>query len=277
LHDFRVAIRRLRSHLRAYREQLPLRNKRHKALRRLARGTNPARDTEVAVAWLRSQLPALGAVERADAEAFIADLLAPSNGTRIDPTRAVLEDWPPLAARLRKRLQRHLKRRRACHGPGTKGTGISFGRATAGCARAQTARLGKSLRRIRSLADPQVAHRARIQTKRLRYLLEPWRDVLPSAVAVVERLRRLQDALGELHDGQVLGERLAAAMDPGADPLSRPGLTHLSALLRVQQVERFSTLEREHLGAPIDTLVDEARAVADIIASWPHPETSTAV
>jgi CHAD domain-containing protein len=58
LHDFRVALRRLRSTLRAYRPWINARvvpRKLRKRLRRLARTTNAARDAEVALAWVRTQ------------------------------------------------------------------------------------------------------------------------------------------------------------------------------------------------------------------------------
>src|SRR5215469_6723031 len=52
LHDSRVALRRLRGWLRAFDIELSVKPKRRKALRRLARSTNKARDTEVSLEWL---------------------------------------------------------------------------------------------------------------------------------------------------------------------------------------------------------------------------------
>src|SRR6266702_3511109 len=61
LHDFRVALRRLRSVLRAFRPWLAgtVRRKHEKRLKRLGRGTNAARDAEVQLAWLSSEREAL--------------------------------------------------------------------------------------------------------------------------------------------------------------------------------------------------------------------------
>jgi len=53
LHDFRVALRRLRANQRAYRDQIGA--KQDKRLRRLAHATNAARDREVQLDWLRLQ------------------------------------------------------------------------------------------------------------------------------------------------------------------------------------------------------------------------------
>ena len=66
LHDFRVALRRLRSHLRAYAPYSdPVPEKLNRRLRRLARTTNAARDAEVQLEWLRRQKRRLGAGTRA--------------------------------------------------------------------------------------------------------------------------------------------------------------------------------------------------------------------
>ena len=56
LHDFRVALRRGRSVLRAYRPWLgDILGKRVRRLKRLARSTNSARDAEVMLAWIRTE------------------------------------------------------------------------------------------------------------------------------------------------------------------------------------------------------------------------------
>ena len=55
LHDFRVALRRLRSWLRAFRADLrgTVRRKHRRRLRAVSRAAGAARDAEVHVAWLR--------------------------------------------------------------------------------------------------------------------------------------------------------------------------------------------------------------------------------
>lgn len=58
LHDFRVALRRLRSTIRLYRLWLDdrvLPRKLCRRLKRLARATNAARDAEVGLAWVKRQ------------------------------------------------------------------------------------------------------------------------------------------------------------------------------------------------------------------------------
>jgi CHAD domain-containing protein len=52
--------------------------------------------------------------------------------------------------------------------------------------------------------DNQVLHDFRIACKRLRYALERFEAIDPSLHDAAERLARLQDALGEAHDRDVL-------------------------------------------------------------------------
>src|SRR5688572_16607563 len=57
LHDFRVALRRLRSAVSSWRGELAdaLGRKHRRALRELQRATSPGRDAEVGLAWLAKQ------------------------------------------------------------------------------------------------------------------------------------------------------------------------------------------------------------------------------
>ncbi|MEK7323322.1 MAG: CHAD domain-containing protein, partial [Pseudomonadota bacterium] len=64
LHDFRVAVRRLRSWLEAYEEEVPLPSKLYGKLRRLARSTNRVRDADVALVWLQARRAQLKPSER---------------------------------------------------------------------------------------------------------------------------------------------------------------------------------------------------------------------
>src|SRR5919205_1701354 len=56
LHDFRVAIRRLRSTIRAFRRELDesVGGKARRRLRRLAQATNGGRDAEVQIEWVEA-------------------------------------------------------------------------------------------------------------------------------------------------------------------------------------------------------------------------------
>ncbi len=74
------------------------------------------------------------------------------------------------------------------------------------------------LREARGLAsglerrDKQSLHDFRIACKRLRYAFERFQALDPSFEAIAQRLARLQDALGDAHDRDVLLSILPPAM-----------------------------------------------------------------
>jgi CHAD domain len=68
--------------------------------------------------------------------------------------------------------------------------------------------------------NPESLHRVRIATKKLRYGLEIASEGgLPSATPLLRQLKKVQDALGRLHDLQVLLEHVAAveSLPPGRE------------------------------------------------------------
>ena len=76
LHDFRVALRRLRTALRIYRPQLEdsVGRRTRRRLRRMAHGTRESRDLEVHIAWSRAQAERLTARQRAGVEWLVDGL-----------------------------------------------------------------------------------------------------------------------------------------------------------------------------------------------------------
>jgi hypothetical protein len=122
--------------------------------------------------------------------------------------------------------------------------------------RMHAAALRRRLDGVLGVTDDAAVHRARIAGKRLRYLLEPIAPHLNGS-AVIDRLKILQDALGDIHDSHVWFEglrrrfeglaadearRLTDAAD-GADqtttwPDVRPGLLAITGALRERTRER---------------------------------------
>jgi len=214
LHDFRVALRRTRSALRAYRDVLGpcFRKKDHRRLRDMSRATNAGRDAEVQLEWLTAHRAAVARDERGGLNALLREL-------RRARRAAYAEGCGTLRARFRhasQRLRRHL-RRAADGGPGLR---ASFGTLLAEHAGNLAALLGG----VGSVADRDQLHRARIAAKRLRYLLEPMVRPLPEARAAVRALKELQDLLGTQRDVDLvltmLRERQAATADPGLAQLA---------------------------------------------------------
>lgn len=237
LHDFRVAVRRLRSWLRAYRDDLrdSVGRKALERLGDLARATNDSRDIEVHQGWISAQRKALKARARGGIAAFERSLA--SEKRRADAAfRAVLAaDFAPLAARLRKNLSRYAvavwDQR-----PGDRW-------AITAAARIHDAFLDlrERLAAVEDVDDDAAAHRARIAAKRLRYLLEPIVGAVDGAGESVELLKRVQDQLGSLHDAHVFSRTLRRHARPSrgkaghGTAASRQGLSALIRRLRARR------------------------------------------
>jgi CHAD domain-containing protein len=212
LHAFRVAIRRLRSLIRAYRPWLGklAARKVRRALRDLTRATNAARDIDVALEWLAAERRHLAAEDRTGFD-WLKRRLANGRGDayRLAATR-LREDFPDVANRLRKRMTGN----RAGKVP-------TFRNAWLERLESEVATLRKSLSTVSGANDDKRVHKARIQNKRLRYLIEPLRNELAEARDAVRPLKKLQKTLGELHDRNVLEAALADALDEAATEKAR--------------------------------------------------------
>jgi len=210
LHDLRVALRRLRSLVRAFDDELaPTIGRRlRRNLRDLARATNPARDAEVGAARLAAWSDAaVHETERRSAR-FYANRLA----DRRDALRREIESrLADATGALADRIERRLVGAEAAAEPG-----VAAGDEPTYAARLRdelghhSLALFEILTAIESGA-PELAHTARIEAKRLRYLLEPVVERAPEARAAVRQLKEIQDALGDLHDLDVLAAELAVA------------------------------------------------------------------
>jgi CHAD domain-containing protein len=80
--------------------------------------------------------------------------------------------------------------------------------------------LGAAMDDAGQMYNPESLHRVRIATKKLRYGLEIASEGgLPSATPLLRQLKKVQDALGRLHDLQVLLEHVAAveSLPPGRE------------------------------------------------------------
>jgi CHAD domain-containing protein len=265
LHDFRVAVRRLRSWLRSFRGEVEdtLRKRRRRELRAIADSTGAARDAEVMRARVQAEREALTPRHRRAASWFLARE-APEADAGADPRAEAAAAFERLAPHLERALSRYQR----AVGRAERGR---FGDAAAEAIRRQAGALTAALAEVQGPADVERAHRARIEGKRLRYLLEPLRRHVPPAEAAVRSMKALQDLLGDLHDVHVLAARLAdAAADAAAEGARavhhalhaagedqaraaarqslRPGLTALDRRVRERRDELYGQLAREWLG-----------------------------
>lgn len=210
LHDFRVALRRLRTLLRVARKVY---GKKHMlaledGLRVGARATGTLRDEEVlretlgsldvpkhvrsaVVAWqgrrARQERAHRGLVVKLLREAGHAPAAAGHPPRAAHGEHAAAAPISECLSQLRKRLE---------HGASRDVTAASLGRKA----------VGRALRRILKLggedpSDPLAMHALRIRFKRLRYAADLFEPVLGEHAALLSRqAARMQKRLGELHD-----------------------------------------------------------------------------
>jgi CHAD domain-containing protein/CYTH domain-containing protein len=278
LHDFRVALRRLRSVSRAYRPHLKgsVKKKIRARLSDLADSTNAARDIEVQLAWLAKPSPSLEPEAREGASRLSERLRSLRDET---PTPAALRRaFDPIHASLRKSLSRLTLRLEQKE---------SFLSATGQLIAGSASRLEESLGSVSSADDGEQLHRARIEAKRLRYLLEPISARISEARALVKEMKSLQDELGELQDTRVLSQSIANEIERAAveeahrlrdlalreGPFPQQGASAdpgLLALLRAQKERRdqqYLALSRGWLSGASQRFFERVQALALSLAS----------
>jgi CHAD domain-containing protein len=219
LHDLRVALRRLRSCLKAYTVQLDgsVPKKLARRLRRLAGATGPGRDAEVMIAWLREQRGQLGPHQRGHRHGLawlLARLEARKEEAYRDLRAELADEFAPLEEGLRQRLSVYRAEVRL---DGRRPP--SFGDAAADLVHDHAVELARRLELVASAEEVKPAHQARIRAKRLRYLADPLAPLVqpsPSrsgrAGELVQSLKQLQDLLGELHDSHVMAAEIEEAL-----------------------------------------------------------------
>ena len=267
LHDFRVALRRLRSAARAFRPELDdtISDRDRRRLRDLAAATGASRDAEV-------KLERVTLLLAADPEAMVTceSLLARLERTRAGEAtrlkRLLRRRFPGLARRLRRGLTEY--RVRVEDGAlAAEPTARALGRALSeagGEARGRLAAIGPEV-------GIDSAHRARIALKRLRYTIEPFVKELEGGETVVTPLRRLQIALGELHDLDVLGIWAGELAARGSDDLA--AVRCLAPRLMAAREERAEELSSRWLAGGADVLMaDVDRLAASLLGAEPDVE-----
>lgn len=243
LHDFRVSLRRLRTILRAFPSDLKpdIRRKDRRRVRKLARSTGAGRDAEVLLEWLEAVRPDLAVSEGPMVERLAGELAT----ERDDSYARVLATVGPRFWKLEDKLRRRLSWLELPPQPTSPGSARSFAAALDLLVPAYASQLAAAVERIETPEDQAAIHAARIRGKQLRYLVEPLADDVAGVSELVDRLKGLQDALGDLRDAQLLELRVRASdVESGqtAGAVS-PGEAELGALLTQAQAARFADFE----------------------------------
>jgi CHAD domain-containing protein/CYTH domain-containing protein len=273
LHDYRVALRRLRSCLRSYGPELrsTVNRKSRRRLDRIARATNQSRDLEVHLAWLAAEAAAAGEAERPGIE-WLTERLEEAQRREREGMLALDErQFPSLYERLSRQLQHYrltVRLDQPVEPPTT---------ATVAAQHLERAaeRLERRLGRIQSETGETEIHRARIAAKHLRYLLEPFAAGLPGGDTLIERLKGLQDTFGDVHDAHVFLPTLRDAQAETERDLRAdlgPGLRSLARSLRGRALEAFGGASREWLDpAWRASFFEEVRVAAQALARQARP------
>jgi CHAD domain-containing protein len=283
LHDFRVATRRLRSLLRAYRPQLETaaRAKDRKRLRAIQRATGAGREAEVALQWLTKQQADLAPEHLAGLNWLSATLLERRRRCAEALDSEVRESFRRIAARMEDRLAIMRSEQNLL----TEHRQRSFALTLAGLTEEHATDLLVNLGHIPSMDHAEQLHQARIACKRLRYLLEPVRAYASEAQSIVKDCKQLQDLLGDLNDMHVLMREIDSALEASmqhkagrvraslrkgdverarreASVGAWPGLVELHGRLDKQRREIIAQLRDRWLDGDLDALVARARSLA---------------
>jgi len=240
LHDFRVAIRRLRSWLRALGPWLAgsVPKKAFRRLEKAARLTGDSRDAEVHLTWLEAQRAALSVRQRRGLTWLVEQIEAEKK----DSDHVVTTKGARAFDRALDAFARKLPAYRA-HVDTEEASRRRFGSVIAELARDHVATLAERLARVETFEDEKGAHAARIAGKRLRYLLEPVADHIEGASELVSDLSKMQDTFGNWHDVHVFSSAIVRASERAAAAEGR----HVSeAVVEGEDAQRALRTDRQH-------------------------------
>lgn len=218
LHDTRVALRRLRSTLRAYREVLGSSppKKRKRALSDLARATGDARDAEVQLAWASSLAMSAGAEQ--EGQRHLVALLEQKKNAGY---AAIAQGTVPALLDLLPKLRSDLSHYAMSHVVFEEPDAHAFRRLLGRLLLAEVMELDRCLRAVSGPEGEVLAHEGRIHGKRIRYLLEPFKESLEGAAHAIKALRGLQELLGNLNDLAVRTDSVRLALEDTAKERAR--------------------------------------------------------
>ena len=157
---------------------------------------------------------------------------------------------------------------------------LSFAQATGRLIRSHVADLAKSLKAVTAADDEAPAHAARIRAKRLRYLLEPHSRRIRGVKPLVERLRQLQDLLGNLHDLHVMIGEIDSAVEalsrntPDRSVLGAPGLAALKQLADTEAEHSFAAFRDAWADGRADRFLSRTNQLGSVLQKPRAEDTS---
>lgn len=266
LHDFRVALRRLRTWLRAYDAHLDdtIGRGTLRRLRRLSRYTGRARDLEVQLRWLAQPTIQLGPLAVRAAGELGARVQAEYTDALAAAFDLVAGELPRLGTKLDKQLRQYEVKVPLDATPEAFSMAVVTGRLLRAGASEVRATLGDAT----TPDHAAEAHRARLAVKHLRYLVESLGEHPRGVAGAAARLAALQDALGSLHDRHVLLDRIAREMTSRGRSRA---FTALEAALRRAAAVEFRRVRRLADGFGTAAALRTVERVATLLSGESQP------
>jgi CHAD domain-containing protein len=272
LHDFRVSVRRLRSFLKSYEDDIKSAKKHRQRLSDVMALTTIGRDTEVHIAWLKAHHPKSNEQEQTGISYLLEYLTTsdPVDIKKIDKHFAKAVD--KLGSIFSSKSNATLESKKVSKSSSDTQTDLtdldakdsvlrepSFAFITAKVLQDYGKDLRDLLQKIGAADDDTSLHKARIAGKRLRYTLELLEG--KEASTLVKVLKKFQDTTGDLHDLQMLEPKIqtllfaetvlwSQAFRDGSKTLAH---TELSQLPELQRCYGLAAVQRK-LGKEKTTL-----------------------
>lgn len=280
LHDFRVALCRIRNYLHSYRGILhgAIPEKSYRQLKKLASRTNQARDAEEMLVWLDSEVAQLTPRQRVGAEWWRKRLNEQCMQLHSKLEEELDEEFNALAESLDKKLKKLIKQPIAKR---------SFGRSTASQVRQRASELTLELSEIHSISDTTPISQVLNTGKKLRYLLEPPGKTILVCRHAAKSMELFQELFGTLnacfvrHD--VMRKIIAeAATEWAAQQLQKtlengqvtiaaseimPGLLAIARRNHSVEAIYYQQIERDYLHGRSERLIKHLDGVVELLKS----------
>ncbi len=241
IHDFRIALRYLRSWLKAFGNTIGLDPELLADVSRLATATNHCRDLEVYTIWLDHQINC--GIESPSIDHYVSDIHQRHEQARQDIRIYISDTWPEIGCRIHKAIH---------HPDHNESVGTEFSHMLYQALHQQLLKLSRQLTEVTGAEECEHSakrlHKCRISIKQIRYLLDPFKTENIQCKKLVQDLKSAQDQLGVYHDLWIFTAMLYQ------DASKYDGLTTLIELIERQRHEGYSTLQKNLFVLPVPWL-----------------------
>ena len=266
LHDFRVAVRRLRTWLRVFKRYHNVNKRSIKHLGEITDSTNKSRDLEVCRDWLKEYISETDSMP-ADCMKELTMLLdRMTKDYELEFTKIkndVPKDWKILDVYLKKQLDTETEAQKI------KGTLPHVaGKNILNICES----IDEQIALIHSIDDRTAIHKLRIYFKRLRYLLEPFRYRLSALNEAINFLKTIQDILGDFRDAHITIDLLktynkshddAFGDESGNAENQQITFDNLREQAKHLELDRFGHFRKLYINGELQRIISTIRLTAD--------------